>query len=328
MLILNDRKFIQASFDSENELESVVIENAEYIFGPSSIYFPKKLIKTSDGAGTIPDGFVIDPSTRQWFVVEAELSRHGVWTHIAPQVAKQIIAASQSISKQLLIELAVEKMREDESLREKFTDLGIDIIDIRRVLAEILEKKPIIGMPIDAVTKDLQEWATTLKNEVKLWIVRKYVEFGHPENVLYEIPEEYRPVLDTQEEEDAHEGIARYDVTLYDLLEAGLVGVGDNLYMSYGRRNAEKRTYEGVVQADGSISVFGKSFSSPSYAALYCIQSAGSDRKTVNGWTAWKNSDGVFLSDLREQFLEGQSSERAVDALPGASNNSLNRSAG
>jgi hypothetical protein len=79
MLIFENRKFIQATFRTESELESVVIDNAESIFGPSSIYFPRLLFRTGDGARTIPDGFVIDPSTRQWFIVEAELSRHGVW---------------------------------------------------------------------------------------------------------------------------------------------------------------------------------------------------------------------------------------------------------
>lgn len=255
MLIFNNRKFIQAQFESESELEAVVIENAEHIFGPSSIYFAKKLIKTGDGTGTIPDGFVIDPSSHQWFVVEAELARHGVWTHIAPQVAKQIIAASQPISKQLLIELAIEKIRDDEKVKDKFTEQGVADIDIRLVLGEILEKKPVIGMPIDAVSRDLQEWATTLKNEVKLWIVRKYVEFGHPENIMYEIPEEYRPVLDTQDVEESTTEIARYDVTLSDLIEAGLLQVGSKLYMPYGPRNGEKKTYEGTVLLDGSIEV-------------------------------------------------------------------------
>src|SRR5205085_5563790 len=296
-------KFIQAPFINEDELETVVMNNAEYIFGPSSIYFPRRLIKTGDGAGTIPDGFVIDPAARQWFVVEAELSRHGVWTHIAPQVAKQVIAASQPVSKQLLTELAIERIRDDDDLREKFTDLGIAVIDIRRLIGEILDKKPIIGVPIDAVPRDLQEWATTLRNEVKLWIVRKYIEFGQPDNVLYEIPDEYRPVLDTQEESEARTGIARYDVELIDLIKSGLLSIGSKLYMSYGPRNAEKRTYEGTVQSDGAIEVLGKTFSSPSYAALYGIQEAGSDRKTVNGWASWRDSSGVTLADLREQFL-------------------------
>lgn len=304
MLILDNRKFIQAPFSSESELENVVIENAESIFGPSSIYFPKMLFKTGDGAGTIPDGFVIDPSTRQWFIVEAELSKHGVWTHIAPQVAKQIIAASQSISKQLLIELAIERIREDYHVKEKFLELGIDVIDIRRVLAEILDKKPVIGMPIDAVSRDLQEWAATLKNEVKLWIVKKYVEFGQAENVLYEVPEEYRPVLDTEDDSGSQINMARYQVELSDLITAGLLNPNDKLHMTYGPKNSERKVYEATLLEDGSINLLGSSFSSPSYAALYGIQNAGSDRKTVNGWTSWKTSNGILIADLREKYLQ------------------------
>lgn len=309
MLILDNRKFIQASFSSEAELETVVIDNAEFIFGPSSIYFPKMLFRTSDGAGTVPDGFVIDPSTKQWFVVEVELAHHGVWTHIAPQVAKQIIAASQAISKQLLTELAVEKLREDDALREKFTELGIADIDIRRVLAEILDSKPIIGMPIDSVSRDLQEWAATLRNEVKLWIVKKYIEFGQPQNILYEVPEEYRPVLDTQSDFNTPTGLTRYDVELTDLIHMDLLSVGEKLYMIYGPKNSERRTYQGTIQENGSIEVLGNVFDSPSYAALFGIQDAGSERKTVNGWTSWKTDSGVTLAELREQYLKRQAQE-------------------
>ena len=60
MLIFNDQKFIKSPFDSEAELEKVVVDNYEYLFGPDSFYLPKTFIKTADGAGTIPDGFAID----------------------------------------------------------------------------------------------------------------------------------------------------------------------------------------------------------------------------------------------------------------------------
>ena len=43
--------FIEASFSSGQELENVVLENFEYLFGPSSFYLPKTLIKTFDGSG-------------------------------------------------------------------------------------------------------------------------------------------------------------------------------------------------------------------------------------------------------------------------------------
>jgi hypothetical protein len=41
MLITKSTRYIQAPFDSEEELEQVVIDNFEYIFGPSSIYYQK-----------------------------------------------------------------------------------------------------------------------------------------------------------------------------------------------------------------------------------------------------------------------------------------------
>jgi hypothetical protein len=37
MLIFKDRKYIKTPFNNENELEQVVIDNYEYIFGPTSI---------------------------------------------------------------------------------------------------------------------------------------------------------------------------------------------------------------------------------------------------------------------------------------------------
>jgi hypothetical protein len=304
MLIIDDRKFVYQSFDSEEELERVVVENAEYLFGPSSIYFSKSLISTRDGAGTIPDGYVIDLENRVWYVVEAEISRHSVWSHIAPQVAKQIIAACNPVSKQSLVDIAADRVRSDVGLQERFADEGIHAIDIRRVLAEILAKEPIVAMPIDAVKDDLREWAATLRIPVKLWIVRKYVEFGKPENVMYEIPEEFGPVLDTAVQDDeSRTELARYDVTIADLLDAKMLTVGQRLQMPYKPRNGSPRNYEAKICEDGSIELLGKQFSSPSYAAVYGIQDAGSERKTVNGWTAWRTDDGEFLSALRDKYL-------------------------
>ena len=307
MLISNQQKYIQTQFNSEDELEQVVVDNAEYIFGPSSIYLPKKLITTRDGFGTIPDGFAIDIASRQWFIVEAELSKHSVWSHIAPQVAKQIIAGNQSTTKQLLIELVVEKVRESDPLIEKFFDEGIKEIDIRGVLSEILSGKPVIGMPIDHISNDLKDWSATLKVNVKLWIVRKYVEFGNAENIMYEIPEEYKPEIDTTEDaETSTSRIARYDVTIDHLLSIGLLTVGDRLVMSYKPKNGERKEYEAIIEENGSLTILGKSFSSPSYAALLGIQDAGSDRQTVNGWTSWRTMRGRSLADLRTDYLNSQ----------------------
>ena len=53
MLIFNGKKFIKSSFNNEAELEKVIVDNYEYLFGPNSIYLSKAKINTADGGGTI-----------------------------------------------------------------------------------------------------------------------------------------------------------------------------------------------------------------------------------------------------------------------------------
>jgi hypothetical protein len=160
-------------------------------------------------------------------------------------------------------------------------------------------------MPIDAVSKDLTDWANTLKVKVRLWLIKKYVEFGNPKSVFYEIPDDARPILSTIEtSKESKAAIAQYDVSILDLIQMGLIKAGDKLTMTYGPRGGKKNSYEGTVGKDGSITVLGKTFSSPSYAGIFVIQSAGSKRKTKNGWTSWRDSKGALLSDLRNDFLK------------------------
>ena len=138
-------------------------------------------------------------------------------------------------------------------------------------------------------------------------LTRKLVEFGNSDNVIYEIPEEYRPVLDTSPEtESSASGLKYYDITIADLLTAGLLHSGEKLSMVYRPRGGERRQYEATVTAEGAIEVLGKSFTAPSYAALLGVQNAGSQRDTVNGWIVWKTGDGRTLADLRDRLLRTQ----------------------
>jgi DNA polymerase III delta prime subunit len=267
---------------------------------------PKALIKTGDGSGTIPDGFAIDLASKKWYLVEAELLHHNVWGHIAPQVSKQAIASLQPLSKRIIEDLAVTQYQNDETTKEKFDEQCIKEIDVRKILAEILNKEPVIGIPIDSVSNDLKEWARTLKYNVKLWTITKYVDFNDKDVIVYEFPEEFKPTLDTEEEQEKVEQVnelARYDVSISDLIDAKILEVGLKLKMQYKPRQGNKRTYEAEILEDGSMSLLDQVYSSPSYAALAGIQDAGSERKTVNGWTSWKNKDGKTLAELREELL-------------------------
>lgn len=316
MLIFNDKKFIKSPFDSELELEKVVIRSYEYLFGPDSFYLPKTKIKTGDGVGTIPDGFAIDLGQRKWYIVEAELGHHDVWNHIAKQVSKQIVASLQLLTKRSLEDISVDMYSHDDYLKEKFTNLGITSIDVRKVIRDILETEPIIGIPIDHIPNDLKDWARQQRHNVKLWIVNKFIEFNNPANIIYEFPEEFKPVIDTEEESqpaNANTEIARYDVELIDLLNASILQSNEKLTMTYKPRHGEQKNYEALVLEDGSLEVLGQNYSSPSYAALAGIQDAGSERQTVNGWTSWKNFNGRTLAELREQLLNTVSQDKSTN---------------
>jgi hypothetical protein len=82
--------------------------------------------------------------------------------------------------------------------------------------------------------------------------------------------------------------------------------------MTYGPRGGERRRYEAMVLPDGSIEVLGKSFSAPSYAALLCLQDAGSSRNTVN---SWKTAEGRTLADLRDTLLKTPTPDEKTDPI-------------
>jgi hypothetical protein len=74
--------------------------------------------------------------------------------------------------------------------------------------------------------------------------------------------------------------------------------LNQTLTLEYGPRGSERRTFSGILRADG-IEVDGEVFS-VSYAALHCMKLAGSKRRTANGWTMWRVPSGEFLSQVYE----------------------------
>lgn len=197
----------------------------------------------------------------------------------------------------------INKVRDDESLQDKFVDQQIDPIDYRQVLNEILNTNPIIGMPIDRIKSDLREWAETLKVDVRLWLIQKYTQFDDPQHIAYEIPDEFKPAAISSEHAEESTQVTRYNISICDLVEADYLACGQILLMPYKPRKGEQRQYEAVVLETGELEVMGRRFSAPSYAALFGIQDAGSSRSTVNGWTAWRTESGKTLAELRDELL-------------------------
>lgn len=305
MILIKNKKYIKSNFLNEAEIEDVVSRNYEYLFGPNSIFLPKALIKTADGVGTIPDAFAIDMETKKWYLVEAELMCHNVWNHIAPQVTKQVLAAQEKQTRKKLEELIIQQIRSEKTTEEKLVELGIKEIDYRKVITEIFESTPIIGIPIDGISKDLRNWATTLKNPVRLWLISKYIDIDDKNTIAYEFPEEFKPEFDTTETsfettEIKNETIKRSDITIKDLINANLLHIGQQLVSVYKPRSGNQVKVTAILREDGSFDISGEIFDSPSFAALMVLRKAGSDRNTVNGWTSWKTDDGKTIAELRD----------------------------
>src|SRR5262245_41159221 len=95
MLVGNGVQYVAVPFSDEAEIEKVVQDQAEFLFGSGAIFLPKTKIATGGGKSTVPDGFVIDLERKCWYLVEAERAIHGTWDHIAPQVSRQLAAVGQ-----------------------------------------------------------------------------------------------------------------------------------------------------------------------------------------------------------------------------------------
>lgn len=307
MIRFGDRLFIQTQFDNEKEIEDVVNGNAEFLFGSSLVLIPKSKITTGEKVDTIPDGFVIDFSSKRWYIVEAELSSHDVWQHIAKQISKQLTASLQDSTREKLVGLFFSAVNESPLLQEKIVNEGIQLIQIHKVISEILKKDPIIGIPIDLINKDLKDYTRTLRYDVRLWEIKKFTDTKNTKSILYQFPEEFRPAFDSTDKTGEYDGKAtQYDVSMKDLIETGLILAGEILFLEYTPINGSKHKFESTVLENGVLNVEGKIFTSPSYAALACIKKAGSNRDTVNGWTSWRTKKGKKLSELRELYLKSQ----------------------
>lgn len=82
---------IEATFDDERELETWVFANLNQFLG-DCIRLSKFQVSTASGKKCVPDAFAFNFAEQEWYVVECELLKHGVWPHIAEQVSRFVVA--------------------------------------------------------------------------------------------------------------------------------------------------------------------------------------------------------------------------------------------
>ncbi len=303
MLISEAEQYHAAPFESEAELEQVVWENSELLFGANAIFLPKAKIGISSKAQTIPDGFAIDLESNRWFIVEAELASHGTWHHIAPQISKQVTALEAPETREKILGMALAAIQDDEQVKDAIADLGIPEIEIHGRLQAVLRKPPVVAIPIDAVPRDLESWTRSLKYDVQTWIIEKYVTLDGTK-VMYSLPEQNRPTIPTPRD-DGNSGSTGTQ-PYADLLNAEMIQVGQKVHMKYGPKSGRKEIFHGLLREEG-VEVNGRVMSL-STAALLCIRTINPARKSVNGWKKWKTEDGDTLNEIYARY-EQQAAE-------------------
>ncbi len=298
MLVMDTRTYLEQGFRDEAEIERVVAQHAQVLFGNDVIFLPKTKIETQGGTSTIPDGFAIDILKRRWFIVEAELAEHGTWDHIAPQINKQLAAAQSADTRAKLRAAIMGEVKKDRGIAARLEEAGINKLDVATVVQSILDKPPIVAVPIDEEPKDWEAWVKTLRNVVQTWVIRKF-QCSTDDSIAYLLPEEAAPTMETSIKDGAVT-VSRPTAIMSALLQAGLLNEGQVLVFKYGPKGQQRTTFEGTAHANGIL--IGGQTMTPSAAAAHCMKKAGGKGEAANGRDLWKTSDGQSLNDLLERI--------------------------
>jgi hypothetical protein len=278
-------------FDREDDLEALVLLHYRHFYGERSLLFGKTLIKTLGGSGTIPDAFAVNVETRTWYVVEIELLRHGI-SHIAPQIATQVMAASNARAQGKLQRLFVRAVQANPDYIASFRDAGVQDIEISALLAEILSEEPVVSIPIDDIDEDLLGWKDQQSFEIRL---QKIQAFGNRQDdrIILHAPD-HGASRSNGSTNGAKPSSLRGAQLLTALLDHGLLTDGERLTMEYSGIS-----FPAVVTAGGLRLDTGEVLS-PSEAGCRCARTLNPGYTAMNGLAKWRNASGETLESLRE----------------------------
>ena len=121
MLWMPDNMYVDEPFELEKDLEGVIQEVSESLFGSSRIYLEvKKKIGKKGKTQNIPDAYLIDLASKKnptLYVVENELAKHHALKHIAVQILEFSLSFETSPQKvKAIVKEAL--IKNDEALGE------------------------------------------------------------------------------------------------------------------------------------------------------------------------------------------------------------------
>jgi hypothetical protein len=190
ILVGND-EYNSTSFKNEAELEKIVVENYETIFGDNTYYFDlKKGLKHKKGdLLTIPDGYLLRFGRQPSFtIVENEMSTHDIVKHIGLQFVKfnsALTDASKYNLKKSLINYLNENPKEEQKIEELLASTPFknssDLLD-----SVVMENNIEFAIIIDDSTEELERVVSPFNPEII--VIKKFEnQKGEP---IYQIDSE------------------------------------------------------------------------------------------------------------------------------------------
>jgi hypothetical protein len=158
-LIYQNKVFDPYEYSNEDEFERVILEHANDIFGPKSVFINIKKRIGEDNIVTIPDGYIIDFSFEKdprLYIIEIELVTHDPYKHIGQQLLRFAISykASGRNIKAFLLENVLKEKSKKDMVEQGFKKAGFRNIDA--FFESIIFEKPVAAIVIvDQSTDDL-----------------------------------------------------------------------------------------------------------------------------------------------------------------------------
>lgn len=162
MLWNESQTFIEDEFEKEADLESAILEVIPALFGPSRIYLDlKKRIGSKDKTKNIPDGYLIDLSSKiepMLYLVENELAKHDPLKHIAVQILEFSLSFETTPHKikEILKGALTDDLPSLEKCQRYAHDNGFENVDV--LLEKMIYSKDAFNalLIIDEISEELE----------------------------------------------------------------------------------------------------------------------------------------------------------------------------
>ncbi len=177
MLLQDGVRYLLYKYKNEGELERIVFEHSEMMFGSDSVLFSRHRIKGGSGITSIPDAFLLSINDKKWYVLEIELASHSLYEHVVVQINKFNTAIKNPRTRSELVDIFYDEVNNNIQIKRILETTGI-VSESHKFLYDTVNRDPEILVVIDRRTKELDEICESLPFQTKALKFETYYRGG------------------------------------------------------------------------------------------------------------------------------------------------------